>query len=150
MRAFSAGLLLLVAGCATPAYFVRAEDLGAAVTPAVREDGSAAKLRGESYRAVGAPPRADGLIEVRGPGRHGWRYKSGAIVLGVSIALAAGGAALALGTIGCVSDSCPGGSGGNQNASWAGFGISIAGDVGTFIIGPAIMISAGWQRPVEP
>jgi hypothetical protein len=115
-----AWLLLLVAGCAQPRYVVRTTDASAGATPARRG--------------------------------HGPRYKAGAIVIGTGVTFAIVGAAMTLATLqhgcsisygDCTTEEL------RVNQFWAGFGISIAGDAGAAIVGPAIMISNAWQRPAE-
>jgi hypothetical protein len=140
--------LLLLVGCAGPRYFVRPSDVSAGATPAIRDDGTDVQLRGGSFRLSDRPARADGRVPVHGPGRHGVRYQTGAIVLGTSLGLAALAAGLTVGSIGCVSESCRGQSR-NESPFWAGFAISIFADAGWAIVGPALMVSGGWERPAE-
>jgi hypothetical protein len=142
-------------GCTTPAYWVRCADVGAAVTPAVRaSDGAEVRLRGGSYRATGEAARSDGRVVVRGAGVHGVRFKVGAAVLGVGLAMAAGGAALAVTNLdlSCFAETCNGKqprSTKNGGAFAFGVSISILGDAMAVAMGPALMISGARQPPEE-
>lgn len=160
MRAARALVFILLAvateaGCATPAYYMRSEDLGAAVAPAIRAgDGAKVWLRGGSYRAAGEPARSDGRVVVRGVGVHGARFKAGAAVLGIGLAMAGGGAAIALTNfeVGCWGgEYCaqPPRSSANGGAFAFGFAISILGDAMAAAMGPALMISGARQPPEE-
>jgi len=141
----------LLVGCQTPAYYVKRGDLGTVATPAIRaRDGAEVHLLSDSYRATTEPARADGRVVVRGPGTRGWRFKAGAIVLGGGLVLMAVGAGLAISAIDArgLGQYTPGAQT-NDRLFWFGFSVSVLGDVGAGIVGPALMISGARQRPVE-
>ncbi len=149
MRAVATLLAVAVAGCEVPAYYVRPADVGHDPTPAVRaSDGAAVRLRADSYRATREPARPDGSVVVRGPGRHGQRWKTGLGFLVGGAVLSAVGAAVAVTSIHvcfegpCAQSSDPGRFG-------VGFAVSLVGDALVGVVGPAMMWSGAQQRPVE-
>jgi len=140
---------LLLAACSSPGYYVRRADLGANPTPAVRaSDGSPVELRAGSYRVTEEPPRPDGSVTVRGPGRHGKLWKSGLAVLLVGVSLQLAGSMMAI--FGPPCDLTEG----NPPASCygvfnAGVAIGVIGHVMTFAVGPALLGAGAGQAPVE-
>ena len=105
--------------------------------------------------AIAAPGCATqgGAVRVASDARHGPRYQAGAIVIGAGLALAVVGAAMAVATLqhGCsIAQGDCSSAELRENQFWAGFGLGIAGNASAALVGPALMISNAWQRPVEP
>jgi len=141
----------LLAGCVTPAYYVKRGDLGTVATPAIRaRDGAEVHLLSDSYRATSETARADGRVVVRGPGTRGWRFRAGAIILGGGLVLTVVGAVLAISAIDArgLGQYTPG-TQTNDGLFWFGFSVSILGDALAGAVGPALMISGAVQRPIE-
>lgn len=139
-------------GCATPAYYVRPADLGATEAPAIRaSDGAEVRLARGTFRGTGEPARGDGRVVVRGLGVHGWRFKSGLIVLGFGAAMALGGAVLAVSGLDfCgLAENCDGTQHVNPAFFPVGLAIAIIGDGASLVAGPALLISGGRESAVE-
>jgi hypothetical protein len=144
-------LAVVLAGCVTPAYYVRPADLGTVATPAIRaRDGAEVHLLSDSYCASGETTRADGRVVVRGPGSRSPRFVAGAIVLGAGVVLSVVGAVVALTSIDLrgLGHYTPDAHS-NFDLFWFGFSVSILGDGMFGVVGPALMISGAVQRPIE-
>jgi hypothetical protein len=149
MRILAALLVISLAACSSPGYYVRRADLAADPTPAVREaDLEPVKLRGGSYRVTDEALLPDGRVTVRGPGRHGARWKSGLAVLLLGIPLQLAGSMIAI--FGPPCDLIEGNPPASCRAVFgAGVTIGVIGHVMTFIVGPALLGAGAGQPPVE-
>lgn len=157
MRSVAIALLLSILGCSVPSYWVRPADLSSAPAPAERvSDHAAVRLRSGSYRPTDDPPRADGKIVVRGPGRHGKLWRAGLwVTVGGALAAFAGGM-LTWASMSafpqCDSTEgrhCPPPNPASAGLFIGGVTLSAIGDVSMLVVGPAMWIRGAQQRPVE-
>jgi hypothetical protein len=142
-------LIVASAGCvAGPGYWVRAGDVGLEATPAVRDgDGKQVMLQGDTYRSTGQA-RSDSLLLVRRAGAHGERFRAGAILLGVGVAMGVAGSIMISRGLGSCTVACSDSAAGNYELLLWGLLLTVTGG-GSISVGLGLMISGAMQRPVE-